>query len=71
MSTVTQQQQATPTQVQKAATSKAKDTALGFVIGGLAACGAVTFTNPWEVIYDKSIDFFISVELNKSMKNYR
>lgn len=22
----------------------------GFVIGGLAACGAVTFTNPWEVI---------------------
>lgn len=23
---------------------------LGFVIGGLAACGAVTFTNPWEVV---------------------
>jgi solute carrier family 25 protein 34/35 len=29
--------------------NKAKDTAIGFVIGGLAACGAVTFTNPWEV----------------------
>ncbi|KAG2229560.1 hypothetical protein INT48_004826 [Thamnidium elegans] len=28
--------------------SKAKDTAVGFVIGGLAACGAVTFTNPWR-----------------------
>ncbi|GAA5804599.1 mitochondrial carrier domain-containing protein [Helicostylum pulchrum] len=30
--------------------SKAKNTAVGFVIGGLAACGAVTFTNPWEVV---------------------
>jgi solute carrier family 25 protein 34/35 len=29
--------------------NKTKETALGFVIGGLAACGAVTFTNPWEV----------------------
>lgn len=28
---------------------KNKDTMIGFVIGGLAACGAVTFTNPWEV----------------------
>lgn len=23
---------------------------LQFLLGGLAACGAVTFTNPWEVI---------------------
>jgi solute carrier family 25 protein 34/35 len=23
---------------------------LGFLLGGLAACGAVTFTNPWEVV---------------------
>ncbi|KAI8372915.1 mitochondrial carrier domain-containing protein [Radiomyces spectabilis] len=30
--------------------AKAKETFLGFVIGGLAACGAVTFTNPWEVV---------------------
>lgn len=29
--------------------SKAKETAIGFITGGLAACGAVTFTNPWEV----------------------
>ncbi|KAI8967685.1 mitochondrial carrier domain-containing protein [Mycotypha africana] len=29
---------------------KVKETAIGFVIGGLAACGAVTFTNPWEVV---------------------
>lgn len=29
--------------------NKNKDTMVGFVIGGLAACGAVTFTNPWEV----------------------
>ena len=29
--------------------NKTKDTMVGFVIGGLAACGAVTFTNPWEV----------------------
>ncbi|KAI8393795.1 mitochondrial carrier domain-containing protein [Radiomyces spectabilis] len=29
---------------------KTKDITLGFVIGGLAACGAVTFTNPWEVV---------------------
>ncbi|KAL0095376.1 mitochondrial carrier domain-containing protein [Phycomyces blakesleeanus] len=27
-----------------------KDTVVGFAIGGLAACGAVTFTNPWEVV---------------------
>ncbi|KAI9262004.1 mitochondrial carrier domain-containing protein [Sporodiniella umbellata] len=27
-----------------------KDTMVGFVIGGMAACGAVTFTNPWEVV---------------------
>lgn len=45
MSAVTQQQQ--PKTVPK---NKAKETAVGFVIGGLAACGAVTFTNPWEVI---------------------
>ncbi|KAJ1949933.1 Mitochondrial oxaloacetate carrier protein, partial [Dispira parvispora] len=24
--------------------------AFGFLAGGLAACGAVTFTNPWEVV---------------------
>ncbi|KAI8078770.1 mitochondrial carrier domain-containing protein [Halteromyces radiatus] len=30
--------------------NKTKDTAIGFVIGGLAACGAVTFTNPVEVV---------------------
>ncbi|OZJ02322.1 hypothetical protein BZG36_04447 [Bifiguratus adelaidae] len=29
---------------------KTKSTFRGFVFGGLAACGAVTFTNPWEVI---------------------
>lgn len=28
--------------------NKVKETAVGFVIGGLAACGAVTFTNPVE-----------------------
>jgi hypothetical protein len=28
---------------------KSKETMVGFVLGGLAACGAVTFTNPWEV----------------------
>lgn len=28
---------------------KTKETMVGFVLGGLAACGAVTFTNPWEV----------------------
>jgi solute carrier family 25 protein 34/35 len=48
MSTITQQQQQAQAQVPKPA-NKAKETALGFVIGGLAACGAVTFTNPWEV----------------------
>ncbi|KAK4511571.1 uncharacterized protein ATC70_012787 [Mucor velutinosus] len=47
MSAVTQQQQQQPKIVPK---SKAKETAVGFVIGGLAACGAVTFTNPWEVV---------------------
>ncbi|KAI8330419.1 mitochondrial carrier domain-containing protein [Chlamydoabsidia padenii] len=30
--------------------NKAKETAVGFIIGGLAACGAVTFTNPVEVV---------------------
>ncbi|ORZ24449.1 mitochondrial carrier domain-containing protein, partial [Absidia repens] len=30
--------------------NKTKDTASGFVIGGLAACIAVTFTNPIEVV---------------------
>ncbi|KAI8343590.1 mitochondrial carrier domain-containing protein [Chlamydoabsidia padenii] len=30
--------------------NKSKDTAVGFVIGALAACGAVTFTNPIEVV---------------------
>ncbi|RCH80902.1 Mitochondrial oxaloacetate carrier protein [Rhizopus azygosporus] len=30
--------------------NKNKDTMVGFIIGGLAACGAVTFTNPWEVV---------------------
>ncbi|CAO3600400.1 unnamed protein product [Absidia cylindrospora] len=30
--------------------NKAKDTASGFIIGGLAACIAVTFTNPIEVV---------------------
>ncbi|GAB5592597.1 Mitochondrial oxaloacetate carrier protein [Umbelopsis nana] len=29
---------------------KTKETMVGFVLGGLAACGAVTFTNPWEVV---------------------
>lgn len=29
--------------------SKLKETFVGFTIGGLAACGAVTFTNPLEV----------------------
>ncbi|KAM3589680.1 Mitochondrial oxaloacetate carrier protein [Umbelopsis sp. WA50703] len=29
---------------------KTKETMTGFVLGGLAACGAVTFTNPWEVV---------------------
>ncbi|KAI8997739.1 mitochondrial carrier domain-containing protein [Pilobolus umbonatus] len=33
-----------------AISTKSKETALNFVIGGLAACGAVTFTNPWEVV---------------------
>ncbi|KAI7908168.1 mitochondrial carrier domain-containing protein [Cokeromyces recurvatus] len=42
---VIQQQQAEMTKV-----NKAKETAIGFIIGGLAACGAVTFTNPWEVV---------------------
>lgn len=50
MSAVTQQQQ--QQQLKTAPKNKAKDTAVGFVIGGLAACGAVTFTNPWEVSYD-------------------
>ncbi|RUS35361.1 mitochondrial carrier domain-containing protein [Jimgerdemannia flammicorona] len=27
-----------------------KDTLVGFILGGVAACGAVTFTNPWEVV---------------------
>lgn len=35
--------------IEKKPFSKAKETAIGFVTGGLAACGAVTFTNPWEV----------------------
>ncbi|KAI7886275.1 mitochondrial carrier [Lichtheimia hyalospora FSU 10163] len=30
--------------------SKLKETFVGFTIGGLAACGAVTFTNPLEVV---------------------
>ncbi|CAO3638858.1 unnamed protein product [Cunninghamella blakesleeana] len=42
MSVVQKQQQTTQ--------SKHKDTAIGFIIGGLAACGAVTFTNPVEVV---------------------
>jgi hypothetical protein len=29
--------------------AKTKETMVGFVLGGMAACGAVTFTNPWEV----------------------
>ncbi|KAI9308858.1 mitochondrial carrier domain-containing protein [Cunninghamella echinulata] len=37
-------------QQQQTIQSKHKDTAIGFVIGGLAACGAVTFTNPVEVV---------------------
>ncbi|KAI8336471.1 mitochondrial carrier domain-containing protein [Blakeslea trispora] len=46
MSTV----QKTIPQARQETTKKAKDTAVGFVIGGFAACGAVTFTNPWEVV---------------------
>ncbi|KAI7886373.1 mitochondrial carrier domain-containing protein [Mucor mucedo] len=38
------------TTAEKKPQSKAKETAIGFITGGLAACGAVTFTNPWEVV---------------------
>lgn len=43
MSALTQQKEI------KKIENKTRDTMIGFVIGGLAACGAVTFTNPWEV----------------------
>lgn len=36
-------------QTTKQGPSKLKETFVGFTIGGLAACGAVTFTNPLEV----------------------
>lgn len=49
MSTLSQQQQQPKAELTPAPRNKAKETAVGFVIGGLAACGAVTFTNPWEV----------------------
>ncbi|KAI9483369.1 MAG: mitochondrial carrier domain-containing protein [Benjaminiella poitrasii] len=45
MSTSTKQQQKKISPI-----NKTKETAIGFIIGGLAACGAVTFTNPWEVV---------------------
>ncbi|KAG1049771.1 hypothetical protein G6F46_000693 [Rhizopus delemar] len=44
MSALTQQKEI------KKIENKTRDTMIGFVIGGLAACGAVTFTNPWEVV---------------------
>lgn len=47
MSTLAQQPE-----IKQVARSKTKETIVGFVIGGLAACGAVTFTNPWEVNID-------------------
>lgn len=65
MSAVTQQQQ--QQQLKTAPKNKAKDTAVGFVIGGLAACGAVTFTNPWEVSYDAE-DWSLD-EKNKGILN--
>lgn len=48
MSSLKQEQPIKP-EIKQAPKNKTKDTAIGFVIGGLAACGAVTFTNPWEV----------------------
>ncbi|KAI7857173.1 mitochondrial carrier domain-containing protein [Circinella umbellata] len=39
-----------PSTIPKQIPSKAKETLVGFAIGGLAACGAVTFTNPTEVV---------------------
>jgi solute carrier family 25 protein 34/35 len=44
MSTLAQQPE-----IKQVPRNKVKDTAIGFIIGGIAACGAVTFTNPWEV----------------------
>jgi solute carrier family 25 protein 34/35 len=49
MSNLSQQQQP-KAELAPVPRNKAKETAVGFVIGGLAACGAVTFTNPWEVV---------------------
>lgn len=56
MSTLSQQQP--KAELKPVSKSKVKETALGFVIGGLAACGAVTFTNPWEV---RSAHCFVAV----------
>lgn len=39
----------TKTKATSESVNKVKETAIGFAVGGLAACGAVTFTNPWEV----------------------
>jgi solute carrier family 25 protein 34/35 len=54
MSESSLQQQPTAVMAQKNNSSqflseKTKETMVAFVLGGLAACGAVTFTNPWEV----------------------
>lgn len=56
MSTLSQQQP--KAELTPAPRNKAKETAVGFVIGGLAACGAVTFTNPWEVNLKKIAKIF-------------
>lgn len=50
-------------QQQQTIQSKHKDTAIGFIIGGLAACGAVTFTNPVEVKY--RVFFYKCIDINK------
>lgn len=42
------------------------DHILGFVQGALAACGAVTFTNPWEVVKTR---LQLQGELNISLRN--
>lgn len=55
MSESSLQQQSTTTMMAQDKTPKSflsektKETMVGFVLGGMAACGAVTFTNPWEV----------------------
>lgn len=46
-----------PAMAPKPQQSKLKDTMVSFVIGGIAACGAVTFTNPWEVRKDAKPGF--------------